>query len=191
MRDLQRYANECINDLKVLGINPRIDVKDFSVNTRAKSRYGQCKKVDGKFTININSDLLRDECPVLSLRETIFHELIHTLPKCWNHGEEFLKYAEIVNKEYLVNVKRCSSYKEKYGAILAEQIRKETKKRKENKTIEYKLFCEYCGKVRASGMYKRMPKWYAHNEDFHCGVCGGNLTRLDGSYILLSAKGVF
>lgn len=186
MWDLQRYANECINDMKELGFEPRITADKFTVNTRAKKRYGQCKRINGEFFININSDLLRDECPILSLRETIFHELIHTLPKCWNHGDEFTRIAEIVNRRYHTNVTRCSTYDEKYGYVLAEKIREENKSKKQK--VKYELFCEHCGKVRASGMYQRMPKWYAHTERFSCSVCGGHLERVNGNYTLLSVS---
>lgn len=44
MKDLQMIANECIRDLNAIGIYPHCKAKDFSVNTRAKSRWGQCKK---------------------------------------------------------------------------------------------------------------------------------------------------
>ena len=183
MRDLQRYANECINDMKALGIDvPHIE--KFTVNKRAKSRFGQCSynRATKQYSIEICSDLLDEECNVLALRETIFHELIHTLPNCMNHGNEFKRYADMINKRYYVNIKRTSTNEEKYGVIYAKKIAERTEKKK----VKYELFCEHCGKVRASGMYQRMPKWYAHTERFSCSVCGGHLERVNGNYTLLS-----
>ena len=180
MRDLQRVAMECVNDMRYLGIDVPHGIT-FIVNKRAKSRFGQCSYngFTKLYTIDINVDLLDERCPMLSLKETLYHEIIHTLPNCMNHGSEFKHYAYLVNTEYGTNVTRCSSSNEKYGIEYA----KELKKRDEKKKKKYGVYCENCGKVRASGMYQRMPKWYAHTENFSCSVCHGKLTRLDGSII--------
>lgn len=184
MRDLQRYANECLNDMKALGIEvPHIE--SFTVNTRAKSRFGQCCRRDGKWKININSDLLDEECPVMSLRETIFHEIIHTLPKCFNHGDEFKKYADIVNKAYKTNITRCSTTKEKYGNIYGAKVAAANAVKKEKHTMCYQVYCPNCDKVVAQGDFQRAPKWYAHVERFHCRKCKGNLERLSSVYTIL------
>ena len=187
MRNLHVYANECVEEVKALGI--KVPPVSFTVNTRAKSRFGQCKYVgNGVYAININCDLLNEECDVQSLRETLFHEIIHTLPKCMNHGENFKHYASIINKAYNVNITRCSSYEEKYGKEYAEKLKQ--KYQKDKKKIKYEVFCPHCGKVRGSGYFQRMPKWYAHVEKYHCSVCKGSLERLDGSFTLLVAEGV-
>jgi ribosomal protein L33 len=188
MRDLQRYANECISDMKILGIDiPKIT---FEVNTRAKKRFGQCRYVgNGQYSININIDLLSEECGVKALKETLYHEIIHTLPKCMNHGEKFKYYADIVNKAYNVNITRCSSYESKYGKEYAEKII-ERNKENERQRIKYEVFCPKCGKVRGCGYFKRQPKWYAHVERYHCNICKGKLERLDVGFTLLTAEGV-
>lgn len=177
MRDLQRYANECIKDMEAIGIKVPA-IKNFTVNKRAKHRYGQCRyDIKSKtYSININSDLLDEECNVMALRETIFHEIIHTLPKCMNHGSEFKKYAEKVNKAYKVNITRCSTMEEKYGEIYAKKL-KERNMAAEHTSL-YELYCNHCKKIRASGAYKRIPKWYKNPERYHCSVCGGSLERV-------------
>ena len=48
MKDLQMIATECIRDLNAIGIYPHCKAKDFSVNTRAKKRWGQCRKKGDK-----------------------------------------------------------------------------------------------------------------------------------------------
>ena len=190
MRDLQIYANECINDMKNLGINvPVID--KFVVNKRAKSRFGRCiydykKKT---YTIEICNDLLNEECNVLALKETIFHELIHTLPNCMNHGKEFKKYAGIINKKYHTNIKRACTNEEKYGVAYAKKVAERNNKNKKPK-IKYELFCNNCGKIRASRETSRMPKWYAHTERYKCSVCNGKLEKVIGNAPILEIKGV-
>ena len=187
---LQKYANECLTEMKAVGINVPNKIK-FIVNTRAKSRFGQCSydRIAKAYTIDINVDLLNEKCPLISLKETLFHEIIHTLPNCMNHGSEFKRYASIVNRKYGTNVTRCSTTKEKYGIEYAKEIAERDEKKKKPK-VKYELFCENCGKVRASGMYQRMPKWYAHAERYHCSVCGGHLERITGNYTFLTVKGV-
>ena len=180
MRDLQRYAKECIKDMEAIGIKVP-EIEKFVVNSRAKSRFGQCgyNTKTKKYRIEICSDLLDEECNVMALRETIFHELIHTLPNCMNHGKEFKKYAEKINKAYLTNITRCSTSEEKYGAVYAKKVAERNKSTKKTKPrSQYELWCENCNKIRASGWYKITPKWYKNPENYHCGVCGGNLERV-------------
>ena len=189
MRDLQKYAKECIKDMETVGINvPKIE--KFVVNTRAKKRFGQCcyNKKTKKYIIEISNDLLDERCPVIALKDTIFHEIIHTLPNCMNHGSEFKRYAKILNNAYGTNITRCSSMDEKYGKEYAETLRKRNNKSSSKKL--YEVYCEYCGKIRASGYYQRMPKWYAHTESYKCGICHRQLTKVVGNYTLLSAEGV-
>lgn len=180
MRDLQRYANECIKDMKAIGIEVPV-IEEFKVNKRAKSRYGQCSynRKTKAYVIEICDDLLDEECNVMALRETIFHEIIHTLPNCMNHGAEFKKYADMINKAYLTNITRCSTAEEKYGYTYAKKVAERNKTTKPVKPrIQYELYCEHCNKIRAAGMYKNMPKWYRHPENYQCGICGGNLERV-------------
>lgn len=189
MRDLNRYANECIEDMKSLGIDVP-PIEKFTVNTRAKSRFGQCtyNRKTNQYSIEICSDLVDDECNVLALRETIFHELIHTLPNCMNHGVEFKKYADMINKRYYVNIKRTSTDEEKYGRIYAQKVA-DRRAQSKKPPKKYELFCEHCGKIRASKECSRMPKWYAHTERYKCSVCGGKLEKVVGNYTL-EIKGV-
>lgn len=168
MRDLQYYAKECINDMKALGIAVPY-IKEFKVNTRAKSRYGQCQKIDGTYSIDINVDLLDEECPLGALKETLYHEIIHTLPKCFNHGYEFKRYAGIVNKAYGVNVTRCSTQEEKYGVTYAKKV--EAKSIANKISRRYQLYCPNCETIVAERIGQRAPKWYAHANRYSCKHC--------------------
>lgn len=169
MRDLQKYANECINDMKVLGIKVPY-IKEFKVNKRAKSRYGQCQRINGGYSINICVDLLDEECPLGALKETLYHEIIHTLPRCFNHGEEFKRYAGMVNKAYGVNVSRCSTKEEKYGIVYAKKLEE---KAVANAVVRrYQLYCPSCNEIVADRIGQRSPKWFAHANRYSCRHCG-------------------
>ena len=112
MRDLIDFTIQCMNELDRIGI-PYGNVIDVTINTRAKKRWGQCRKVPGGFTININVVLLDEKNDVDGLRNTIFHELLHTCPDCWNHGTQWKAYAAMIRRELGYNIQRTSSAEEK------------------------------------------------------------------------------
>ena len=73
MKDLEKIISECISELKAIGIVcPEIS---YSVNTRAKKRWGQCKRLengdydlylrisdsDGKYAIRLANDDIWNE----------------------------------------------------------------------------------------------------------------------------------
>lgn len=169
MRDLQYYSMECINDMINIGIDVP-EIKSFTINTRAKKRFGQCKKIDDEFYININVNLLDEDCPLLSLKETIYHEIIHTLPKCFNHGQWFHYYANMINKKYGTNISTTSSFKEKYGKEFYAKVANTTTLNRPYKS--YAVWCQNCNRIVASGKYQRMPKWFARPNKYKCTRCG-------------------
>ena len=108
MKNLYNYAMGCIKELNAIGIYPN-PISSFEVNTRAKKRWGQCKLSNGKYSINISSVLLEDSTPAKSLKQTLFHELLHACDGCMNHGALWEKYADKVNKAYGYHISRLTS----------------------------------------------------------------------------------
>lgn len=100
--------NQCILDLNAL----HIDISDsitFKTNT-GFSRFGFCKKTprgETKFVIAINKWFEED----LAIRETIMHELVHTVDGCYNHGKKFHDIAYLVSEEYNLNITVIGNYK--------------------------------------------------------------------------------
>lgn len=47
--------------------------------------------------IGINKKLIGED---FEIEKTMVHELIHTIPGCSNHGPNFKKYAELINRHY-------------------------------------------------------------------------------------------
>lgn len=172
MRNLEAYGKQCIEDLNAIGIYPN-DISEFIVNTRAKKRWGQACKKSGVYSININVLLLQDDCPERALLETLYHELLHCVDGCMNHGEKWQELAELVNDCYMVNITRASSDEEKLGVEYASEVR-------EVKQQSLKIFavqCVDCGtKTTRQGM--RSPKWYARPEWYKCSKCGGELKKV-------------
>lgn len=163
-RYLEVIAEDCARELRDLGF-PVAENITYKVNTRAKKRWGQCRRFPGgSYEININAALC-DGKHFDGLRETLFHELLHSCPGCMNHGATWKKYAAIVKTRYGVEVTRCGDAASK-GFADGEYV-------VERKT-NHILRCRTCGheyKFARAGKAVTHPEWY------HCGKCGGKLDR--------------
>ena len=159
MRNLKEYSEYCMEMLKEIGI-PYAENIRFSVNYRAKKRWGQTRQCPGRYEISINSCLLDESIKDDGLVNTILHELLHTCPDCMNHGAEWKKWADEVWKAYHIEIKRCSSADEK-GIDPALQ----------ESAYRYVYRCTGCGQ-----MVKRMraSRFTQYPHLFRCGKCGGN-----------------
>ena len=156
---LNSIAKICMNKLDDLSIPIEHNVA-FTVNTRATTRFGQCKynRKANTYSINIMSELI-EPSTVIGLKQTIIHELLHTCPNCLNHGNIWKKYARMVNDATGLNVSRTNSCEE-LGV-----------NRKAIQNYKYVIICEKCGK-----------KWYRQKasnitkypERYKCS-CGGKL----------------
>ncbi len=100
MKDLKLLVDECIAELNSIGINCG-RIRNIEINTRAKSRWGQCKTVKtGVFDIEISARLLDDNVDDLAAKNTIIHELLHTVKGCHGHTGKWKILAEYVNKKF-------------------------------------------------------------------------------------------
>lgn len=169
MRNLNAIAHECESDIVALGISiGKID--NYTINTRAKSRLGQCvKKSCGRFDINISAVLLREDIPIDELKSTLYHEILHTCYGCFNHGARWQELAHKASAAYGVEVSRTASKTEKSAQILTEE---RVAKRGQPK---YRYQCVDCGCVieryRESN-FTRYPNNYC------CASCHGKFQRI-------------
>lgn len=178
--DLKKLAKECIGELEAINIHvTNVTPNDFSINTRAKSRYGQCRytpngykngKRTYKCTINISSFLLDNRNDVNSVKGTIMHELLHSLDDCIgnSHGAIWQGYAERVNKVYGYGITRTSAMEDR----VCKEIRKEISDSKVKKHKRVEAICKDCGRSIALVYRQRLPKWAINPNSYHCGYCG-------------------
>lgn len=93
---------------------PIADEIHLKINTRAKRRWGLCRYISrGVYEIEISDRLLNDDVSEEATFNTMIHELIHTCPDCMNHGKEWKKWADVINRNTNYNIKRTTSYAEK------------------------------------------------------------------------------
>jgi len=162
MKDLQKYVAECEADLKSIGIKQGT-VKEWIINTRASSWLGKCRKLpDGSYQISIIEALLFDEVQDKVLKNTIMHELLHTVEGSMKHTGRWLLNAQSVNK-------RLPNYNIKRTNELPKIDRNSTQ-------YQYAVKCVCCG-----GIYYRtkMSNIIKNPERYRCGVCHGELKRID------------
>lgn len=159
---LDNVYNEAIE--KIIAANIPLEperIAKISLNTRAKKRWGQCKKLpSGRFEININADLVsQSEDGTLN---TVIHELLHTVNGCLNHGRQWQVYANRINNMYGINVKRTSTSDEKGVERVIEKPE-----------YKYMLKCDGCGQTIRR---QKKSKIVEYPELFKCGRCGGRFS---------------
>ena len=162
-KDLWKIAVECIEELEAINIQVG-KILSFEINYTANRRWGQCcRKPNGWHTINISYKLLANDVDIKALKDTLFHELLHTCDGCMNHGTRWKNYADRVNKAYGYNIKRCTSAEEKNIEDDREKLAK------------YKFVCEDCGQV----IYRQKASNFTKNYNLYtCGRCHGKFKRV-------------
>lgn len=163
MKNFQNLYLECMQELRDIGIEHGC-VSKWEINTRAKKRWGQCESLGhGYYSINISVRLLADEVDDIATKTTILHELLHTCDGCMNHGKEWLRLANKVNRAYGYNIKRTTSWEEK-GIDKPDEIKP-----------KYAIACPCCG---TTWNYIRMTKAVQFPNLYRCGKCGVDLVRV-------------
>lgn len=160
MKDLNKLASECIADLTAAKMRLQT-VRNWKVGTSRKNLWGLCETVaPGVFDISISETLLQDDVDDQAVKNTIAHELLHTVDGCMNHGRYWHKLAGLVNQ-------RCPGYNVK-GRTSAED---------KGIQIQYKylLRCTGCGAT--AGRHKK-SRFVEHFDRYICSKCGGKFERI-------------
>ncbi len=167
MKNLYAVYNDCLNEIKTCGIVPG-NIVDVTINTRAKRRWGRCTVENGFYKIEISDRLLQDDVDIKATKNTMAHEILHTVKGCMNHGLNWQSVANKVNMAYpdIYNIKRTTSSEEK-GLEPIGKCR--------NDTAKYALVCKDCGH---RNVYKRAGKAVQNPNRYRCGICGGKLDLL-------------
>ena len=165
MKDLMKLVAECKEELDAIGIQYRT-VRNWIVNTRAQCRWGLCKRVsDGVYDIQISARLLKGDVSDDSAKNTIIHELLHTVQGGYGHKGNWKALAEQVNRSYSqYNIKRTTSYEEK-GIP-------EVKRTPRHYDVKYEIKCTRCGE---SIYRKKSTKVILHPERYRCGKCNAKI----------------
>lgn len=87
-------------------------ITEFRTNHRYKRSWGKCYRNnhEGTFRIGISTRLLNANPE--SVKDTVYHEVIHTIPGCFNHGSCFKIVAKECNDKFGRHISRLTSVKE-------------------------------------------------------------------------------
>lgn len=86
MWDLKKEAQAVLEQVESIGI-AHGEITGFYIKYNKTGYWGMCRLLEnGKYEIYINGRLLSGDIPVISLRTTLAHEILHSCPGCMNHG---------------------------------------------------------------------------------------------------------
>ena len=165
MKNLDKLFAEVLEDFDALDIKYG-KIVDIKPNSRAQSRWGQCQKRADGYHININVALLADNIGDQGAKETIAHEICHTIKGCMNHGEQWKHYAQLLSV-FGYNIKRTNSAADK-GISTEQHIA--------NKNYKYLIRCEKCGNLNYYTKRSKVVNLIA-TEKYHgcrCGKCNSH-----------------
>lgn len=153
-------------DFKSLEIPVSEDINPYIKFSKAKRLWGSCKvsniKGDYKYHISISEICFKEPNFMEFIKNTLAHELIHTIFGCFNHGERFKYYS---------NILEIAGYKVKTVAK-SSLMKSDEEKIQEAKHI---LRCIECGEM----YYRfRFSKEKGYINKIRCGKCRGRLEKI-------------
>ena len=129
--------------------------------TRARSYWAKiCKRGTGMYELilsNVFEDIPNENIARDRFTSSIIHELIHTIPGCWDHKCKFQLLCSLVNTKYPQYNLQTSTSTEDVGLVI------------EEKTPRYTVVCKHCGKEYK---YWRKPRYSL--DSYSCGNCKHN-----------------
>lgn len=146
LTNLLEVCKKELTDLGFYEIND--NTYTFEIHPRYRSTYAEISRIktsSTNFLIKFNK-LFLDSCDETAIKNTIIHELIHSIKNCMNHGAKWQSIVNKVNKFYGYNIQRCQNYKE-YDIIYEQNKYKVSDK--------YVIYCNNCD---LQARYKRKTK---------------------------------
>ena len=148
---LNKLYKEGIEELKSIGIDIDIRTIEIQISKRNNKRYGCCKQEDPDKNTKYYEKIGNKR-----------YLIIHCLPYCNNHKNEFKKYANYINEKLGYDISRVGNKKQDYEKSNMEYT--------ENVNFKYKIICEKCNQTfYRQRLMKNLTKKY------RCGICGGKL----------------
>ena len=164
IEDVEVEVVNCQNILNSLGyITGKIN--SIVWNTRAKKRLGECvykgeRNGERIFNLNFNKIYFNIGTPE-AVHSTIMHEVIHTIPGCFDHKKKFKEVSDKVRK-YGYEINR-TTIDTNYNEFLLENIT----------NFNYEICCPICDRVLCKRIRKtRMIRDIkAGKNNWRCPVC--------------------
>lgn len=150
-------------------INPKLGW----LSKHNRKTLGRCHWDGYEYDIMLNPNMLNfEQDGIRTIKNTLAHELCHTLPGCMNHGREFHAKAKLINQlmGYIIDTKAdvdSSAYFRKYLP-----------------DANYKTVCDNCGQ---EVLKAHLCDEIKNPGRYRCGKCGAKIS----SYKLDKATGEY
>lgn len=163
IKNFEKQFAECYTELSSLGYTRELTSKKYQLHfIDTLKTLGRCKNCgSNRYTIYLNkafADIEKEQ----NIKNTIMHELIHSLDGCMRHTGRWREIADIVNARLGYNINRTSSHEDYDKYYTA----------KKSNSAKYEIKCTKCG---CSTKYQRNTKTVqriiAHEGRYSCGVC--------------------
>lgn len=141
------------------------------VNTRAKTRYGSCRKVGAEYVIEISVRM--QNAAEEDVRAVLAHEVLHTCRNCMNHGPLWRTYAARFSATCGYTIARTGNIPGADVRPEKEAIQRSGKEYAMHE-INYVLMCESCGALFPRIQFSKVVQY---PERYRC-RCGGTLRRI-------------
>ena len=132
------------------------------LNKNNRKTLGRCTRGNGRYSIELNPNILKfTEDGEKIIRETLAHELCHTLPGCFNHGKEFHNKADKIYKlmGYHIDTKADTDSSQYFMKYLPQ--------------TNYMLICDECGNQTP---ISKMSDPVKNPSNYSCKKCNGDLS---------------
>lgn len=144
MRNFTQIMNECKQELDSIGMHKYSPfIMGISVNNRLSRSLGRCKRAyyatGEQYWIELAEKVAKDNVDLHFVKNIIMHELVHTMPGCFNHGPNFHRKAEVINRYLGYHIGTEESGANMLAAGVAPIDRRLNAK--------YKVVCEKCGQT--------------------------------------------
>lgn len=166
MRDVREYFERCIQMCEEASI-PYREITDVITTKRFVNKWGTCNTCNHRqFTIKINA-VLCDEIAFPTdegLINTLLHEILHTCPDSFNHGETWLTHCRTIYNNYGIKINASDNAENKGADEVAY-----------NATFRYICRCKKCGATLGRNRMQdfiKNPNRYTHTG------CGGEFERV-------------
>lgn len=156
--EITKLFTEVKNDAAAMALpyNPHVRYLGLDRCTRS---LGRCRRQLGRdghtpvYTITISRYI--DTLSLQEIKDVMMHELIHTIPGCFNHSAQFTRFADMINH--------------KSQQIYHVQTRYKGSTFQQNTPYKYVIECSHCGQR----LYRtRKSTITEHPGRYRC-TCGG------------------
>lgn len=166
MCDLNNLLRICMAELDSINlVDYNKHITSITVNNRLSRALGRCIRSGGSFRIELAGKTAADNVNIDFIKNVIMHELVHTIPGCWNHGPLFQSYARRINAKLGYHVSTTETAENMQAAGVQPIVKKEV--------ARFALVCGKCGKTVAYRQRKCALMENLGNYT-HTG-CGGDL----------------